>query len=206
VSNDFGELFDIALLGRHQFSPLVRCERQFPRHRAGFTNTRGVLVSAVPSAGVGDPAPLLGGPGIEVMPVIVLTPAGQVRRGVAVAVSRVSAHTGEHPIGQCQVATDDPACRAEFARRVPAISYDEFSSAPGLLVAQQLRELDPARVRDRARQSPVAQHPGHIQVFDHEPVVGLDQLVRHLMQEMPTHVRNVVVMTSQLGCRVTAVM
>jgi len=34
-------------------------------NRAGFTGTRGVLVSAVPSAGVGGPAPLLGGPGIE---------------------------------------------------------------------------------------------------------------------------------------------
>ena len=31
--------------------------------RAGFTGTRRVLVSAVPSAGVGGPAPLLGGPG-----------------------------------------------------------------------------------------------------------------------------------------------
>ena len=35
--------------------------------RAGFTGTRRVLVSAVPSAGVGGPAPLLGGPGVEVV-------------------------------------------------------------------------------------------------------------------------------------------
>ena len=32
--------------------------------RAGFTDTREVLVYPVPSAGVGGPAPLLGGPGI----------------------------------------------------------------------------------------------------------------------------------------------
>ena len=32
--------------------------------RAGFTNTQRVLVSAVPSASVGGPASLLGGPGI----------------------------------------------------------------------------------------------------------------------------------------------
>jgi hypothetical protein len=41
--------------------------------RAGFTSTHAVPVSAVPSAGIGDPASLLGGPGIEVM---LLAPAG----------------------------------------------------------------------------------------------------------------------------------
>ena len=50
--------------------------------RAGFTGTRWLLVSAVPSAGIGGPAPLLGGPGIEVM---LLAPSGQIDRGVEVA-------------------------------------------------------------------------------------------------------------------------
>ena len=36
-------------------------------NRAGFTGTQWVLISAVPSAGVGGPAFTLGGPGIEVM-------------------------------------------------------------------------------------------------------------------------------------------
>jgi hypothetical protein len=65
--------------------------------RAGFTGTRRVLVSAVPWAVVGGPAPLLGGPGIEVM---LLAPAGKVHRGVAIAVGGMSAHAGEYPIGQ----------------------------------------------------------------------------------------------------------
>jgi hypothetical protein len=86
-------------------------------NRAGFTGTLWVLVSAVPSAGVGGPAPLLGGPGIEVM---LFGPAGEIRCGVQVAVSGMSAHAGEHPIGQGQIATDGPAGGAELARRVPA--------------------------------------------------------------------------------------
>ena len=61
-----------------------------------------MLVSAVPSAGEGGPAPLLGGPGVEVM---LLAPAGEIDRRVAVEVSGVSARAGEHPIGQGQIAT-----------------------------------------------------------------------------------------------------
>ena len=30
----------------------------------------------------------------------------------------------------------------------------------------------------------VAQHPGHIEIFDDEPIVGVDQLVGNLVQEM----------------------
>jgi hypothetical protein len=67
-------------------------------NRAGFTGTPRVLVSAVPSAGVGGPALLLGGPGIVVM---LLAPAGQVDRGVEVAISSVSARASEHPVCEC---------------------------------------------------------------------------------------------------------
>ena len=47
---------------------------------------------------------------------------------------------------------------------------------------------------DRSGKAMVGQHSGHIEVFDDEPVVGLDQLVGDLVQEMPTDVRDVVVM------------
>jgi hypothetical protein len=79
--------------------------------RAGFTGTRGVLVSAVPSAGVGGPAPLLGGPGFEVMR---LAPAGEIYRRVEVAVGGMSALAGERPIAQGQIAMDRAAGRAEL--------------------------------------------------------------------------------------------
>ena len=67
--------------------------------RAGFTGTRRVLVRAVPSAGIGGPASVLGGPGIVVMLMIGLAPAGQVHRGVAVAIGTISAAADEDPIG-----------------------------------------------------------------------------------------------------------
>ena len=48
----------------------------------------------------------------------------------------------------------------------------------------------------------VGQHPRHVQIFDDEPVVGLDQRVADLVQEMPPGVGNVMVVTPQLGCGV----
>jgi hypothetical protein len=106
VSNNFGGC------PAPPFSGVVGSDRGYGMNissrvnRAGFTGTRGVLVSAVPSAGVGGPAPSLGRPGIEVMR-FALT--GEVYRRVAVAVSAMSAHAGEHPIGQRQIATDGTA-------------------------------------------------------------------------------------------------
>jgi hypothetical protein len=74
----------------------------------------------------------LGVRGVEVM---LLAPAGEIDRGVQVAVSGMSAHAGQHPVGQRQIAADGAAGRAELARRVPAIRDKEFAAAPGLFVA-----------------------------------------------------------------------
>ena len=180
----------------------MRSERQFRFFRAGFTSTYGVLVSAVPSSGIGGPAPLLGGPGIEVK---LLAPAGDVHRGAAVAVSGVSTGAIERAIGQCQIATDGTADRTDLARREPAIRDNQFAAAPGLFIAQLAGELGPASVGDGSGQSTVGQHPRHVQVFDDESVVGLDQRVGYLVQEMPAHVCYVAVVTPQLGGGVTAV-
>ena len=169
--------------------------------RAGFTGTRGVLVSAVPSAGVGGPAPLLGGPGVEVM---LLAPAGDVHRGVAVPIGGIFAAAGEYPIGQPQTGVDGPALWAELAGGVPAVGDQDGAAAPSLFVAQQAGELGPAGIRDGAGQARVGQHPGHVQVLDDEPVVGPDQRARHLVQEMAAHIGDVTVM-AQLGGGVTAV-
>ena len=51
----------------------------------------------------------------------------------------------------------------------------------------------------------VGQHPGHVQVFDDESVVSLDQLVGHLVQEMAAHIGDAMVVTGQLGGGVTAI-
>ena len=83
--------------------------------RAGFTGTRGVLVSAVPSASVGGPASVLGGPGIEGWIVMGLSAAGQIGCGVGVSVGGMSAAAGEHAIGQCQIAANGTALGAQLA-------------------------------------------------------------------------------------------
>jgi len=45
----------------------------------------------------------------------------------------------------------------------------------------------------------VGQHPGHMQVFDDEPVVSLDQLVGDLVCVMSAHVGGAVVVAAELG-------
>jgi hypothetical protein len=82
--------------------------------RDGFTGTPRVPVSAVPSAGVGSPASLLGGPGFEVTLVVDLAPASEIDRGVEVTVNGVSASTSEHPVGERQITVDFPALRADL--------------------------------------------------------------------------------------------
>ena len=74
-----------------------------------------------------------------------------------------------------------------------------------MFVAQLAGGLSPAGIGDGLGQAVVGQHPGDVQVLDHEPVVGLDQRARRLMQKMPTHIGDVVVMPCQFGCGVTAV-
>ena len=78
-------------------------------------------------------------------------------------------------------------------------AIDELAAAPGLLVAQQAGELGPAGIGDGSGQPVVGQHPGHVEVLDDEPVVGLDQLVGHLVQEMAAHIGDVMVVTAQPG-------
>ncbi len=127
-----------------------------------------------------------------------LAPARQIHRRVEIAIGGISATTSEHAVSQRQVVVDGPACRAQLARWVPAVSSQYLAAAPRLFVAQQPGELGPPGIRDRRSEAVVAQHPGHVEVFDDEPVVSLDQHVGHLVQEMPSYVGDVVVVPSEL--------
>jgi hypothetical protein len=66
-------------------------------------------------------------------------------------------------------------------------------------------ELGPASIGDGSGKAVIAQHCGHIQVFDDEPVVSLDQRVGHLVQEMLAQIGDMVVMTAQAGRSIAAV-
>jgi len=74
-----------------------------------------------------------------------------------------------------------------------------------LFVAQQAGELGPASVANGSGQAAVGQHPGHVEVLDDEPVVGLDQRVGDLVQEMAPNVGDMAVMTRELVCNLVAV-
>jgi hypothetical protein len=82
--------------------------------RAGFTGTRGVLVSAVPSAGVGNPASCFGVRG-SVRVVMGLAPAGQIGGRVKIAVGAMPTATGEYAVKQRQIMANSPTLRAELA-------------------------------------------------------------------------------------------
>jgi hypothetical protein len=111
--------------------------------RAGFTGTRGVLVSAVPSAGVGGPASVLGGPGIVCWILMGLSPAGEVDRGNVVAIGAMSAPAGEHPVGQRQIDIEGTARGTELARRIQPVGDNKFAAAPALFISQLLGEFSP---------------------------------------------------------------
>jgi hypothetical protein len=66
-------------------------------------------------------------------------------------------------------------------------------------------EFGPAGIGDGLGQAVVGQQPGDVQVLDDEPVVGLDQRARYLVQEMAADVGDVMVVTPQLGCGVASV-
>ncbi len=80
-----------------------------------------------------------------------------------------------------------------------------MAAPPGLLVAQQPGELCPPGIGDRPGNAMVGQHPSNVQIFDDEPVVGLDQRVGDLVQEVPPNVSDVIVVTMQLCCRILTV-
>lgn len=80
---------------------------------------------------------------------------------------------GTPPPTHVQRQAVDPrsAGRAGLARRKPPIDGDHIASVPLRLVLQHGPELRPTRVGDRSRQGPVPQHPGHVEVLDHDRLV-----------------------------------
>jgi hypothetical protein len=86
----------------------------------------------------------------------------------------MAATTGEHAIRQCHRRVNDATVRAQPGGGVPAVSFDKLPAAPRLFVFEKSSELRPAGVGNRAGQPVIVQHPCHVQIFDDEPVVGLD--------------------------------
>jgi hypothetical protein len=159
--------------------------------RDGFTNTRSVLASAIPSAGIGDRGSCFGLPGLG------YAPGGEVDCGVKIAIGSVAVGAREHPLGQREMAIDRPALTTPSARWVPAVGYGDLTVPPTLLITQLSGELSPASIGDGSSEVVIAQHARDVEVFEDESVVCLDQLVRDLMQEVLPDVANTVVMPAE---------
>jgi hypothetical protein len=105
----------------------------------------------------------------------------------------------EDAIRQCQLEVAGTADRAELAGGVPAVDNLDCTAPPSLFVAQLAGELAPARIADGLREPAVSHHASHVEILDNQPVVGLNQRVGYLMQEMTADVGDTAMMLAQAG-------
>lgn len=75
-----------------------------------------------------------------------------------------------------------------------------------LFVSKHPSGLRPAGIGDGPGEAAVGQHSLDVEVVDDEPVVGLDQLVGYLVQEMAAHIGDTVMMPTQPGSGICAVL
>jgi len=129
--------------------------------------------------------------------VTLLTPGCKIDGGIEVAVKAMSVRTGEESIRQCQFVVACLAYRTYPARWIPAIRHCNHAVTPSLLVVDQPGELPPSGIRNSSGESVVRHHAGDVQIFEDEPVVGLDQLAGDLVKEMPANVADTMVMPTQ---------
>src|SRR5579864_3735576 len=109
------------------------------------------------------------------------------------------------PGGQAQAGEQVPARRAGLGRGVPAVDHDQAAPVPLALVLQLAAELAPAAVRNYAGQVPVADHPGHVQVLDHDHVALADQAGAGAVQEVRPGVADLAVRAGDLEFRLLPV-
>src|SRR5882757_4143048 len=79
---------------------------------------------------------------------------------------------------------------ARLAGGVPAVDHDHDSSSAGGLVLQHRPETTPAQLGDRARQGSVADHVGHGEVLNADPIETAHQISADLVQEIAARVPN----------------
>ncbi len=114
---------------------------------------------------------------------------GEVAGGIDVAIHCVTAHIApKHANMQWQLGFHRTAVRAGFAGGVPAVGHHQVTSAPADLVVELSPNLAEAGIRDTAGKSPVAQHPGHMQILDHDHSDASCQTSSELMKSIATQI------------------
>ena len=127
-----------------------------------------------------------------------LGPGGEVGGGVAVAVDdQAAAGTAKDPLGQPHLSSDIAAHRANLGGCKPAVADDQLGAEPRCLVGELAGELGPGDITDGTGQTPVGDEVGNGEVFQTEPVVGLDELAGDLVEKVSTDVGDVGVLPGQ---------
>jgi hypothetical protein len=93
----------------------------------------------------------------------------------------------------------EPQIEQSWLEGVPAVDNLDCTAPPSLFVAQLAGELAPARIADGLREPAVSHHASHVEILDNQPVVGLNQRVGYLMQEMTADVGDTAMMLAQAG-------
>jgi hypothetical protein len=147
------------------------------------------MASTFPSKGVGYPAARLAVRRLGTRRVGGLGPGGEVGGGVAVPVcDQAAGVAAKDALGQSQVLVDPPAPRAGLGGCKPSVRHHQLGAEPCRLVAELAGELSPSGVSDGAGQVAVGQQIGHGEVFQAQPIVGLDELAGNLMEECLPHI------------------
>jgi hypothetical protein len=116
---------------------------------------------------------------------------GQVPRGVVVPIQDHAARRAHiPPLGQAQLGFRRTASRADLRAGEPAVRHDQPHPGPLGFVAELAADLRPAGPGDVPGQPLVAQHPGHVQVLDHDHVVLADQPGGELVGVVAAQVRH----------------
>nr|WP_228538179.1 hypothetical protein [Nocardia sp. XZ_19_385] len=166
----------------------------FRFYQAGFTHI-GVWARAVLSTNIFYRGSRFGLPDLN--SVMSLAPGSEVYSGIEITVQAMPAPTGVHPVRQCQFLVDIPAGRTPPTGGEPPISSRDLTATPLLLVGDLASELAPSGVADRTGEVVVARHSRNVQVLEDEPVVGIDQCVRDLVQKMGADIADTMMMSRQ---------
>src|SRR5438132_6178520 len=105
-----------------------------------------------------------------------------VDRGVVVPIQGHAAMAIDPAIREGQMLEEDTATGAGLGR-VGGIYQDDLPTGAFSLVRETAQQVGPARIQDTQGEVPAC-HRGDAEVFEHDPIEPLDQVVSELLEEI----------------------
>ncbi|MEO6088556.1 MAG: hypothetical protein ABIQ18_36135 [Umezawaea sp.] len=116
---------------------------------------------------------------------------GEVAGGVEITIEHQRALlAAEHPVGEAQLGFHHATARTGFRGRVPAVRDVHGTPDPTGLVLDLAAELAHADPGDVPGQTLILEHPGDVEVLDHDRAVSADQTGGQLVQAIAAGVRD----------------